>query len=95
MKPEIIAAVIALTVLNVVSFWLMGYDKQCAKQHRRRVPEKTLFISAAIFGAFGGCLGMYLFRHKTRHWYFRLFFPLMLLVQAGILGYVWATGITG
>ena len=35
--------------------------------------------------ALGGVLGMFAFRHKTKHWYFRLFFPLMLALQIGIL----------
>ena len=87
-----IAAAAALIVLNAVSFCLMGYDKSRAKKNLWRVSEKALFISAALFGALGGCLGMYLFRHKTKHWYFRLFFPLMLFIQAGIIGYLFAAG---
>ena len=93
MKPITIAIIAALILLNTLSFILMGYDKRCAKKGKWRVPEKTLFISAALFGAFGGCLGMWGFRHKTKHWYFKVFFPLMLLIQAGILGYVFAAGI--
>ena len=81
-------AAIILAVLNIVSFSLMAYDKRCAQTGKWRVPEKTLFLSAALFGALGGTLGMYVFRHKTKHWYFKLFFPLMLLVQAGIIGYL-------
>ena len=84
----IIAAVLA--VLNLLSFFLMAYDKRLAKTGRRRVPEKTLFLAAACFGGLGGVLGMILCRHKTKHWYFRLFFPLFLIVQIGLLavGYV-------
>ena len=88
-----IAVIIAVLIMNVVGFFLMGHDKQCAKKGRRRVPEKVLFLVAALFGAFGGTLGMYVFRHKTKHWYFKVFFPLMLLAQAGILGYLWSSGI--
>jgi len=36
---------------------------------------------------------MFVFRHKTKHWYFRVFFPLLLVLQAGILGYLWSRGI--
>ncbi len=82
-----------LLVLNLISFFLMGHDKQCARKNRRRVPEKTLFLSAILFGAMGGTLGMFVFRHKTKHWYFRVFFPLLLILQAGILGYLWNRGI--
>ena len=71
----------------------MRHDKQCAKQNKRRVPEKTLFLSAALFGAFGGTLAMYVFRHKTKRWYFKVFFPILLFLQAFLLGYLWYMGV--
>ena len=77
----------ALAVLNLFSFGLMAYDKRCAKAGKWRVPEKALFLSAACFGALGGVLGMQLCRHKTKHWYFQVFFPLMLAAQIALL--VW------
>ena len=93
MKSITIIVTGALLALNLISFFLMGHDKQCARKNRRRVPEKTLFLSAILFGALGGTLGMYVFRHKTKHWYFKVFFPLLLFLQAGILGFLWARGI--
>lgn len=93
MKTITIIVLGALLALNLISFFLMGHDKQCARKNRRRVPEKTLFLSAILFGALGGTLGMYVFRHKTKHWYFKVFFPLLLFLQAGILGYLWGRGI--
>ena len=93
MKSITIIVTGALLALNLISFFLMGHDKQCARKNRRRVPEKTLFLSAILFGALGGTLGMYVFRHKTKHWYFKVFFPLLVFLQAGILGCLWARGI--
>ena len=93
MKSITIIVTGALLALNLISFFLMGHDKQCARKNRRRIPEKTLFLSAILFGALGGTLGMFIFRHKTRHWYFRVFFPLLLFLQAGILGWLWSRGI--
>ena len=81
----ILIAAAALAVLNLISFGLMAYDKRCAKAGKWRVPEKTLFIAAACFGGLGGVLGMFLCRHKTKHWYFRVFFPVLLAVQIAIL----------
>ena len=78
---------LALAALNLLSFGLMAYDKRCAKAGKWRVPEKTLFLAEACFGALGGVLGMQLCRHKTKHWYFQVFFPLMLLAQIALL--VW------
>ena len=83
-------AAIILAVLNIVSFSLMAYDKRCAKTGKWRVPEKTLFIATGLFGGLGGVLGMVLCRHKTKHWYFQVFFPVMLIVQIALLtaGYI-------
>jgi len=78
-----------LLLLNIVSFALMGIDKSKAKRGKWRIPEKALFISCALFGGLGGCLGMYLFRHKTNHWYFALFFPVFLIAQVVILAYLY------
>ena len=87
MKPILIAIIAVVAVMSLVSFWLMYHDKQCAKKGKRRIPEKTLFLSAALFGALGGTAGMWIFRHKTKHWYFVVFFPLMLFIQAAVIGY--------
>ena len=78
-------AAIILAVLNIVSFSLMAYDKRCAQTGKWRVPEKTLFLAAGLFGGLGGVLGMVLCRHKTQHWYFKVFFPLFLVVQIAVL----------
>ena len=83
MKIEIV--LIVLDVLNLVSFSLMAYDKHCAKAGKWRISEKALFIAAACFGGLGGMLGMTVCRHKTKHWYFKVFFPLMLVVQIVLL----------
>ena len=93
MKTVTIIVSGVLLALNIVSFFLMGHDKQCARKNRRRIPDKTLFLSAILFGALGGTLGMFIFRHKTRPWYFMVFFPLLLILQAGILGWLWSRGI--
>ncbi len=93
MKPVTLIAAAAVLLMNLISFFLMAHDKRQARRNGRRVSEKTLFLAAGLFGAFGGTLGMFLFRHKTKHWYFRVFFPLMMLLQAGVLGYLWSRGI--
>ena len=79
------AAAAVLAVTNILSFCLMAHDKRCAKRGKWRVPEKKLFLAAACFGGLGGVLGMRLLHHKTRHWHFRVFFPLMLIVQVLLL----------
>ena len=81
----IIFAIAVLAVMNLLSFILMAHDKRCAKQGKWRVPEKTLFLATACFGGLGGVLGMQLLRHKTQHWYFKVFFPLLLILQIAAL----------
>ena len=75
----------ALVVTNAVALALMAIDKRRARRGGRRIPEKTLFLAAGCFGGLGGVLGMHVFRHKTKHWYFRLFFPMMLAAQIALL----------
>lgn len=86
MKDTILAIVIvALVVMNVVAFVFMAEDKKRAKQGTWRIPEKTLFLVTGLFGGLGGTLGMFMLRHKTKHWYFRLGFPALLVVQVVLL----------
>ena len=80
-----LAALAVVLVMNIASFALMGYDKRCAKKGKWRVPEKRLFLVTACFGGLGGVLGMQVFHHKTKHWYFRVFFPVLLVLQIALL----------
>ena len=66
---------------SLAGFIMMGLDKKKAAAHKWRIPEKTLFLTAAIGGSIGVLLGMFFFRHKTRHLSFRLGIPLILAVQ--------------
>lgn len=77
---------IALWVLlwSILAFVLMGVDKWKARRERWRVPEKTLFLAAALGGSPGAILGMYAFRHKTRHWYFKWGLPAILIAQLAL-----------
>ena len=60
----------------------MLIDKQKAKKNRWRIPEKTLFGIALIGGSVGCIAGMYTVRHKTKHKYFVIGMPVILLAQA-------------
>ncbi len=82
-----------VVIMNVVSFALMGIDKLKAKKKAWRIPEATLFLFAIFGGSLGSTLGMFLFRHKTRHWYFLYGMPLILIVQIVILYLLWRSPI--
>ena len=73
--------VIYLIVMNIIGFFIMAVDKHKAKKHAWRIPEKTLFLISIIGGSIGTLLGMYTFRHKTKHWYFVIGMPLILIIH--------------
>ena len=70
-----------LVVINVIGFVVMGMDKRRAVKGDWRISETTLFGVALLGGALGCTLGMQCFRHKTKHWYFRLGMPAIFVVQ--------------
>lgn len=77
-----------LLLWSLVLFILMGRDKRLARTQQRRIPEATLFFLAVLGGGLGGCFGMQVFRHKTRHLKFIVGFPLIALLQWGLVIYV-------
>ena len=75
-----------LLVMNLVTFFVFGFDKWKAKykekhETARRVPERTLFLLAAIGGSVGALLGMRVWHHKTLHKSFRFGIPAILILQ--------------
>ena len=68
-------------LINIIAFALMGADKKKAKTNAWRIPEKTLFLSAILGGSIGAIVGMQVFRHKTKHWYFKYGMPAILILQ--------------
>ena len=70
-----------LILINAVGFLLMHVDKQKARRNRWRISEATLFTIAAAGGSLGILLGMYAFRHKTKHVSFTAGIPAIMVVQ--------------
>ena len=83
------AVTIYFLAINIVLFVVMGVDKYRAIRRRWRIPEAMLFILALVGGGCGGTVGMYSFRHKTKHWYFAVFFPLLALAQLALYFFVY------
>lgn len=68
-------------LINIIGFLSMKLDKEKARRHKWRIPEKTLFMIAIIGGSLGSILGMQIFRHKTKHAVFVIGMPFILMVQ--------------
>ena len=73
--------VIYLFAVNLLAFILYGIDKKRARNREWRISERTLIGIAVIGGCVGANLGMHVFHHKTRHWYFRYGLPVILIIQ--------------
>ena len=50
---------------------------------------KTLFLPPLLGGTVGAILGMRMFHHKTKHWYFRYGLPALLVVQLALAGWLY------
>lgn len=63
----------------------MGVDKKRSQKLKWRIPEKRLFGFAFFGGSLGVLSGMYTFRHKTKHWSFRIGVPLLLVLNVVVI----------
>ena len=70
-----------LLIMNATGFISMLADKHKAKKKLWRIPEATLLAIAALGGSIGSLVGMYAFRHKTKHLKFTLGIPAILIGQ--------------
>ena len=80
--------IICIVIFNLIAFVLFGIDKKRAVERRWRISEKALFLVAIPGSALGALLGMYVFHHKTKHWYFRYCMPALFILQLAIAGII-------
>lgn len=79
-----------LALISLYAFGITVWDKICARLDKRRVPEKTLMITALLGGSASMYLTMQLIRHKTLHAKFMVGLPLIIILQIGVLfGLMW------
>ena len=78
-----------LAVINLLTFIVYGADKRRARKGKWRVPEKTLFLLPLLGGSIGARLGMRVFHHKTKHWYFVWGIPAILLAQIALAVWIY------
>ena len=75
-------------MLKKIAFIIIYIDKQKAIKHKWRIKESTLFLISIIGGSLGTLLGMYTFRHKTKHIKFTLGIPFILILQIILIYYL-------
>lgn len=65
----------------MVAILIMYADKQKARKNKWRIPEKRIWLVALFGGATGAVIGMYSFRHKTKHRMFVILLPVISILQ--------------
>ncbi len=80
--------IVSIIIINFIGYILMGVDKKRAIRGAWRISEASIFFVAFLGGALGCTLGMHHFRHKTKHWYFRLGLPFICLLETALLAFV-------
>lgn len=86
MQNYLLPGLVLYILWNVVAFIMVTLDKRWARRNQWRIRERTFFLWALAFGAVGILLGMYVFRHKTRHWPFVVGMPIICILNL-ICGY--------
>ena len=97
MEGLISPVVLFFLVMNTGALLLMWWDKmQSRRNGAERISEGMLFFLAAAFGSVGVFLGMFVFRHKTRKWYFLIGIPLLIAENMALLAFIsqgWQGGV--
>ena len=75
-------------IINFIGFFTMLYDKKLAIKNKFRVSEKSIFVLALLGGALGVYIGMYTFRHKTKHLKFTVLIPITIIINAFLYFFV-------
>ncbi len=78
-----------LPLISLVSVIVTAADKSAARHGRRRVPERTLLLLAALGGAVAMYITMHLIRHKTRKAKFMVGIPAILAAELAVVAAIW------
>lgn len=79
---------ILILIMNIIGYAVMYIDKKKAQKGTYRISEKYIFILALFFGAIGIYLGMYKFRHKTKHTLFTVGIPICIIINGITIYYI-------
>lgn len=87
-SKEILIFLFLCILWNAYTFFLVWSDKKKAIKGAWRIPEKNFFRWAFFLGAGGILLGMYVFRHKTKHYKFTIGMPFLFLINVIVLYFI-------
>ncbi len=76
-----VIVIIYLIIANIVAIALTIKDKRAARRHQLRVPERVLFIAAALSGCVGMYVTMRIIHHKTKHPEFMIGIPAIFVAE--------------
>ena len=81
--------------MSFVSVIICIYDKKISKRNnvKLRVPEKRLLLFSALGGSLAMYITMLIIRHKTKHVKFMLGIPVIMVLQAAIIFFLFKFGI--
>jgi len=86
MNNSFLLWLVMYVIWNLIGFIMVILDKRRVRRDERRIKERTFFLWALVFGAVGILFGMYVFRHKTRHWSFVVDMPIICILNI-VCGY--------
>ena len=86
MDKLLYAALIYFSVISFVTFTVTALDKIFAKKKMSRIPEATLLTLALFGGAVSEYITMRLIKHKTLHKKFMVGLPVIIVLQAAVIG---------
>ncbi|MFA6995009.1 MAG: DUF1294 domain-containing protein [Patescibacteria group bacterium] len=85
-SSQLLYLLIIFLLINLGAFLIMLADKiKSANSDTERISEGLMFFLAAVGGSLGVYAGMFVFRHKTRKWYFLIGIPLLMIQNFSLI----------
>ena len=78
--------------ISLITFMLYSFDKAAAKDGARRTPESTLHWFSVAGGWPGALIAQQVLRHKSKKKSFRTVFWVTVIINCGILGWMYTPG---
>lgn len=76
-----IPVAVLFAVMSLLAVILTVYDKSASWKRGRRIPERTLLLTAFFGGALAMYVTMQIIRHKTQHGNFMIPLPLFIVLH--------------